>query len=174
MKYFLMQVDKSCNNVPRLFDWYQVFMTNNIDMEKFGEIADSFLLELQANPDTIFTGLITHPVLLLHADIYGIFERYVPGLPGKRVTLADRLNNLSQLYYLTWLRTIDCLSDKSILSKDTTKYDKLVLDKEKIGRNEIFYPKGHQGTEPIISLDMAESALRRQARGIHLVELEVV
>jgi len=143
-------------------------------MDKFGEIADSLHMELQPNPNMIFTGIITHPELLFHVDIYNVLEMYIPGLPSVKITLLDRKNDIGQLYHLTWLRKIPCLSNKSVLGKEPRKYEKLVLEKTKIQEHKMFFPAEHEGTEPIVSLDVAESILRRNSRGLNLVELEVV
>jgi len=169
-----MQLDEGCKNAPRIANWYDTFREKNIDLTNFAGIPDSVSLDIEPNPNTIFTGIITHPALMLHSDIHHIASMYIQGLPSKRVILTDVNSDYSELYYMIWLRKVSCLSEKSILSQNKAKYEKLVLDHTKLLEHKIFFPQSHAGTEPIVNLDVAESILRRNSCGINLIELEVV
>ena len=173
MRYFLLQADSGCTNMPQIRNWYNVFKEKNIDIENYSEIEEG-TLALEHNQNTIFTGIITHPVLMFHNDVFDIAEKYIPRLPGKRFLLADLRNGTSQLYVMPLLRWLDCLSEESIMGKSAGKYEQIVLQGSKIQNRSIFWIQGHESTEPAISLDFAESILRRGARGVQLIELKVV
>ena len=48
-----------------------------------------------------------------------------------------------------------------------------MLDREKIGRHHLFLPKDSRRKDPVVSLALAESLLRRNVTGICFEEVEV-
>ena len=174
MKYFLLQEEETCKNIPRILNWYQTAAEEDIDLDKFSEVKDKTLLRIHSSKETMFTGVLTHPFLMIHEDIFEIINKYESGIPNKRLILLDEEEGLSQLYYLPLLRKLDCLSEKSVISNDKSKYKKIVLDGKKIKGRNIFWILGHASVIPIVNLDLAESILRRGAKGIQLTEVEHV
>ena len=173
MRYFLLQTDPICTNKPQIRHWYDVFKERKINIENFSDIEEG-ILTLEHNQNTVFTGIITHPVLMFQNDVFNIAEQYIPRLPGKKFQLADLKNGTSQVYVMPLLRRLDCLSEESVKGKGEGKYERIVLQGSKIKNSSIFWIQGHESMEPVISLDFAESILRRGARGLHLIELKVV
>jgi len=95
-------------------------------------------------------------------------------MPNRQVVLLDKENQESGLYYLPILHRIDCISPKSRLNNGRTKFiGAPVLDKTKINGRHIFWPEKLNSDLPIISLDLAESILRRDGMGISLEPVEL-
>lgn len=68
---------------------------------------------------------------------------------------------------------IECLSEKSELNLNKTVVKKIILDKEKIKNKKIFKIKESLKTLVVIRLDVAESLLRREFKGMCLERLEI-
>lgn len=68
---------------------------------------------------------------------------------------------------------IECLSERAELNLNRTVVKKIILDKEKINGKKIFKIKESEKTLIVVRLDVAESLLRREFRGMCLKRLEV-
>lgn len=68
---------------------------------------------------------------------------------------------------------IEALSEKSEWNLNKTVVKKIILDKEKIKDKKIFKIKESEKTLIVVRLDVAESLLRREFKGMCLKRLEV-
>ena len=169
-----MQKDEHCTFSPRIRNSFNIFRERKINMENYKGIDDSFTLEIEFDNKTVFVGVMTHPILLFHSDVFDIAESYEPSLPCKRVLLANFQQDISQFYAIPFLRKIPCLSEQSVFNPIKKRYDKIVLNGSKIKNKDIFLILENKNIEPIVSLDFAESVLRRNIRGLQFKEVEVI
>lgn len=172
MKYFLMETDPDCGKAPRITDWFNKIKKTDICLERHHVIEKRIVFMIKSDPETVFTGVITSPFLLLSEEVFMIVRQY-DKIISKEMILVDAANQLTKRYYLPILRKVDCLSEQSKLSKDRTVLIHAAADRSKI-KGDIFWIDGYEGTAPVISLDLAESILRREARGISLKPIELV
>ena len=70
------------------------------------------------------------------------------------------------------MEQVDAVSDRTQRYPNGT-IKKLVLDGGKVGRHNLFLLKGSQRDDPIVSLALAESILRRKPMGVCFEEVEV-
>jgi hypothetical protein len=170
LKYFTIEENKKIKNVPIVSNWYETSKRLGININEFNSINDKIILKISSNKETIFTSVMTHPFFMIHNDIFKIVKKYEPSILSKKIILLDSENSFSELYQITLLPYLDCID------KDKKKYEKIVLDELKMqGRKKrnIFWIKGHDSNVPIISLELAESILRREPKGIQLTEVEI-
>jgi hypothetical protein len=66
------------------------------------------------------------------------------------------------------------MSEESRLIKDKSMFTRAVLDRSKIQGRNIFLIEGFESVAPVIGLDLAESILRREARGVCLKQVELI
>ena len=88
------------------------------------------------------------------------------------MVLIHKENALQYQYVHTLMEQVDAVSDKTEYYPNGT-VKQLVLDHSKIGRHNLFLLEGNHRKDPIVSLALAESLLRRQPIGIYFEEVEV-
>lgn len=118
-----------------------------------------------------YVDFIQRPVSLLSDKLKQLIEKYVPDIYTKSVVLVD-INRVRQdLYWLVVPPRIKCLSHQSEFHKDGT-VKKLVIDEKKVASYKVFKIDGIMEEYTVISLDVAESLLRRDFMGIRLKKIE--
>lgn len=177
MKYFLLEENKKCVHKPVVSNWYTATKKQGIDIKKFHSIKDKVLLNLVSDKEIVVTSVLTHPLFMIHDSILNIVQKYEPNMPSKKIILLDSENGFFELYHMPLLTYIDCMDiEKSVPNKAGGSYEKIVLDESKmqgLNKKSIFWIMGDESKVPIISLDIAESILRRDWRGLQLTEVEV-
>ena len=101
-----------------------------------------------------------------------ILDAYEPGLIFKEVVLIHKENSLQYWYVHTLMEQLEAVSEWTEYYPNQT-VKKLVLDREKIGRHHLFLLKDSRRKDPIVSLALAESLLRRNVTGLCFEEVEV-
>ena len=102
-----------------------------------------------------------------------ILDAYEPELIFQEVVLIHKENNLQYRYVHTLMEQIDAVSEQTEYYPNGT-VKRLVVDSKKIGRHNLFLLDGNHRKDPVVSLPLAESLLRRNPMGIRLEEVEVV
>lgn len=102
-----------------------------------------------------------------------IIEKYDSGILFKTLALIDNLHNKQVNYYLPIVEEIEALSENAELNLNKTVVRKLILNKEKIQSRKIFKIKESSKPLIIVRLDIAESLLRRNFKGIKLERVKV-
>ena len=70
------------------------------------------------------------------------------------------------------MEQVDGTSDKTEYYPNGT-VKRLVLNRKKIGRHNLFLLEGSHRKDPVVSLALAESILRRHPTGVRFEEVEV-
>lgn len=102
-----------------------------------------------------------------------IIEKYDPEILFKTVPLIDLKYKKQGNYYMPIFEEVECLSEKAELNLNKTVVKKIILDKEKIKNKKIFEIKESEKTLVVVRLEVAESLLRREFKGMSLKRLEV-
>lgn len=174
MKYFLIKTDTLYTDIPDIKNWFTVFDKRDIDNETSYKIPNRLLLQILPNKKTIFTDVLSFPYFMVTEKLKDVIKMYEPTTIFKEIILLDSKNGLSKAYYLPILNKVDCLSEKSELTLDKSSIINAVLDLEKVKDNCIFKISSVKDSFYVIRLDMAESFLRRGAKGIGLTDVECV
>ncbi len=101
-----------------------------------------------------------------------ILDAYEPELFFQEVVMIHKESSKQYRYVHTLMDHLDAVgSGTEYYPNGTVKH--LVLDAKVIGRHNLFLLQGNQRKDPIVSLPLAESLLRRKPMGIRFEEVEV-
>ena len=174
MKYFLIKTDPIYTTAPDVRNWNSKIEKKYIDKELHYKIENRILLTIEPNNNTVFTDILMTPSFMVTDKLKNVINLYMPKTDFKEVVLLDQKNGLVQVYNMPILPKLDCLSAESELMPNHIGVKKIVLDLEKIADYTLFKIEGVLSDYFIIRLDMAESFLRREAKGIFLTDLECI
>lgn len=135
-------------------------------------LNDSTALYLSGTGKEARPDLIQRPVPMFSRRLKEIVDAYESGLIFKDVVLIHKENNLQYDYVQILMDELEVLSERCEWYPNRT-LKKLVLDTGKIGSHHIFFLKGSFRKDPVISLPLAESLMRRRVTGICFEEVEV-
>lgn len=116
--------------------------------------------------------VIHRPCKVVAGDVLYIANAYEPGLFFQEVVLIHKESSRQYRYVHTLMDQLDAVGSQTEYYPNGT-VKRLVLDSGKIGQHNLFLLKGNQRKDPIVSLPLAESLLRRRPMGIHFEEVEV-
>nr|WP_317358991.1 DUF1629 domain-containing protein [uncultured Tyzzerella sp.] len=170
MKYFLISKDKNFTTAPDIINWYEdISLINEKNLVK---IKNREVFNIKPNKNRVWTDVISIPNFFVSKKVKDIIEKYDKKIKFKQVILLDKENVDAEVYYLPLLDFIECLSNESVVIRNTIK--KGVLKKEAIKDKVIFRIGDVNKRYIVVRLDLIESILRRDTRGIRLEEIEVI
>lgn len=121
----------------------------------------------EARPD-----FLQRPVTMFSNRFRDILDAYEAELIFKDVVLIHKEQSLQYNYVQVLMDELEAVSEKTQYYPNQMPKT-LILDKNKIGPHHLFLLAGRYRKDPIISLALAESLLRRNAVGLCLEEVEV-
>ena len=171
MKYFIIEKDKKFYSSPQIISWHQDI--NFLPESKYYKLPKRKAFFIKESEFLFWTDIISSPVFLVSEKIKNIIKIYDKRLKMKQIILIEPKTADMQVYYLPIFEEIDCLSEKSdIYNRDVTK--KIILNRENIKNKPIFKVAGIKGRYIVGRLDFIESVLKRNIKGINLIELQVI
>lgn len=173
MRYFLLEQDEDFSDVPYVKSWPEKFDVRKIKQNQSYRLPRRVLLEIHSNEHTVFSDVIVKPFLLFSNTARETVSIYESRIPYKQVVLLDVEYGLTSIYFLPVLETVDCLSPKSELNPGRTVIRHAIIEALKLPDRSIFKLGNTKGTHIVVRLDLAESLLRRNVRGINFREIEV-
>lgn len=173
MKYFLIKQDHRYINTPFILNLFERIDKRNISKEGARNIPPITVLYVKPNPDNQYTDILDRQLFLVSEKLKKLLEKYESFLEFKTMVLIDQENCKTIQYYLPIFDKIACLSEKSQLNLDKSVINKIILTESVIGDKSIFKIDGVTNTYIIIRLDIAESILRRDFKGITLTSVDV-
>lgn len=165
MKYFEIQEAPELKYAPQLENWYGKFDVRDIRLEGFPRLPDRQLFTIKPSDRTIFTDIIQFPFLLLSLKVAEVIKMYRERCFCRDVILLDQISGKSELYQLPVFDETDKLSIRE--RQDGAQSETVELDKH------IFWVRDSLKRHTVISLDLAESLLRREVTGLGLKEIEL-
>ncbi len=171
MKYFEITLDRdSYRSAPQIINWYERINVRLINWECYHLLPDRKILPISPSPDTIFTDIVTSPFLLVSPVVKDVIRMYGDDVVFKEIILSDSSNKIYCQYYLpimeirhnVRLSYVRAGGENKIEGGNASRQDKL---------GNIFWLKDKGAKQTIINLDMAESLLRRNVKGIKLREI---
>ena len=173
MKYFLISSEMNNISLPQITDWHQKIDSRDITPERAGNIPPWTRLDVDTGISTVFSDILSVPGFLVSSMVYGVLRLYDPYIQYRRMVLFDKSKKVMELYHLPILPVCDCLLPESELSRDNSKILHGVIALEKTQHRPVVKLGGVTATHIAFRFDVVESVLRRGAKGIKLMELEV-
>lgn len=173
MRYFIVEVNPAYQSAPVIINWYGKFDVRMINPKEHHKLPKRKLLMIQNYKNTVFTDIITFPFLLVSEKVYDVIKIYEPRTPFKQIVLLDSVNQAAQLYYLPILAVCDCLSEKSELNLDKSVIRRAVIEPEETQDKSFFRIGGVKNAYYVMRLDLAESLLRRDVKGLGLKLVDI-
>lgn len=174
MKYYILKKDKRYTDVPKIINWFGRINTEHAIRMEYDRLEKMYTLLLQENDDMYQADAIFEPIFLVSEMVKYCIEKYEPNVKNIFVGVIERKNNTICQFYLPHLTEQRCLSDKSIITGNGTILEKPVFDMNKIDKNKYIFRIGELGSVHIaMREELAESILRRGAKGIQFVSVEI-
>lgn len=164
MKYFEIVDTPELKYAPKLERWYGKFDVRNIGFRTFPKLPKKQLFTIEPSERTIYTDFILFPFLLLSFKVINVIKMYRELCFYRDVILLDQISGKSELYYLPVFDE----TDRLLVRENRNELEKAVnVDKH------IFWVRDSLKRHTIISLDLAESLLRRGVTGLGIREVEL-
>ena len=173
MKYFELQDNPDLKYAPRIKNWYDKLDTRDITLARFPDLPQRQLFILDSAEKIIFTDLILFPFLLVSPSVMNVIQMYKELCFFRDVVLLDQVGGESKLYHLPVFNETSKLQvvekgDKLLGDLHFNQLnEKVYLDKK------IFWVNDSEKRHTIISLDLAESMLKRNITGLGIKEVEL-
>ncbi len=171
MRYFFIRQDAELSGAIQYRDFDINGGRHVFSRQDAKRLNDSVVLYLKGSGREARWDFLQSPVTMFDERFRDILEAYEPGLFFQEVVLIHKENALQYQYVHTLMEQLHAVSDKTEYYPNGT-VKRLVLDHGKIGRHNLFLLEGNYRKDPIVSLALAESLLRRQPMGIHFEEVE--
>ena len=171
MSFFSIKHDEKIKNPIKI----EGFNSNRrvvFSKEELEQINDMTTLYFECGEDGVMQDFYTYPIYLVSAKMKKVIQSYEENVIFKPCSLTNITHDMHEMYYLMIVSKIDCISDKTEYSHDRIK--KLVIDGQKTKDRRIFEISTRLNTYLIVTLDLAESILRRDAQGLIWDEIEFV
>jgi len=173
MKYFELQSSPEQKYAPRITGWHGKIVSQDITLEKYPDLPERQLFILDSTTKIIYTDFILFPFLLVSPSVMDVIKMYKELCFYRDVILLDQERGDSKLYYLPIFNETNKLrviETGNKVWKNSNFFEcnvKVYLDKH------IFWVSDSQKRHTIITLDMAESLLKRSITGIGIKEVEL-
>lgn len=173
MRYFFVSQDTTLPKTIKLRDFDIVGGRMIFTKDESEHMKESAEFYLEGTGKEVRPDLIQSPVTIFSIRLRDIINAYEEGLIFKDVSLIHQENSLLYNYVQILMDHLDALSEKTeFYSNGMPK--QIILDKQKIGNHQIFRLAGPYRKDPIISMPLAESLLRRDIMGVKIEEVEVI
>ena len=172
MKYFLIETDKK-NHIPYAINANRAVDIRYVNRANAYKIPNCCVVDMKTPAAVFFPGILMEPFLMVEDKAADVIEMYAPETIFKTIYLLERESGISATYFMPFVEEIECLSDKTKMSRGKTELLEIVLRKEAIQKKQIFRVVGYKHTYLIGGMAFVESILRRGVCGIELTEVEV-
>lgn len=139
------------------------------DQERLNEMT---VLYLDGKGEEARPDFIQRPVTMFSERLQDILEAYEPELIFKDVLLIHKEKELQYRYVHTLMDQLEAISQNSEFYPNGME-KRLILDGRKAAGRHLFLLENSRRRDPLVSLPLAESLLRRNCIGIRLEEVEV-
>lgn len=170
--YFELEQDKRIRNRFRFRD-IESTVRGEFEPEEFNQIQDISVLFTLGDKNSVYPDVVDAPVFLVSDALKKLLSAYDPEVMYRRVALNQVKERMQKKYWLLLTEKIDCLDESS--EQHANGWDKrIVLNRERIGRRRVFKVNGIRVPRVFVNLEVSESILRREFKGIVLRPVEVV
>lgn len=173
MKYFEIQDSPELNYAPQLKNWYGRFDVRDISPLGFPKLPERELFFIESSENTIFTDIILFPFLLISPVVLNVIQMYREVCFCREIILLDQQSGTSKVYYLPVLdetRSIRLAGrpyKNGVCMPEAIPPGSMAVH---VDRN-LFWVRDTKKRHIVISMDMAESLIRRNVVGLGLKEV---
>ena len=133
---------------------------------------NKFSVSLSVN--AVFVDIISHPYLMLSKKFADLVRLYDENIMFKYIMLYDKKNRRCMDYYMPQLEVVDCLAEDSEFNRDGSILLRAVLKRDALQYRALFQIGGVKNRYIAGSLELVESAFRREVLGLRIREVELV
>ena len=172
MRYFFITQDKA---LPRAIQYrdFDISGARHVFSRQDAErLSDDVVLYLAGSGTEARWDFLQCPVTMFSERFTDILDAYEQDLFFQEVVFIHKENSLQYRYVHTLMDEIDAAGESTQYYPNGT-VERLVLDSRKIGTHNLFMLAGNHRKDPVVSLALAESLLRRNPVGICFEEVEV-
>lgn len=173
MRYFFISQDTSLLKTIKFRDFDITGGRMIFSKEESEHMNDSAAFYLGGTGREVRPDLIQSPVTIFSNRLRDIIHAYEEDLIFKELSLIHQENSLLYSYVQILMEHLDVLSEKTEFYSNGMP-EQIILDKQKIGNHQIFRLDGPYRKDPIISMPLAESLLRRDIIGVKIEEVEAI
>ncbi|MDR0469905.1 MAG: hypothetical protein LBH09_08030 [Peptococcaceae bacterium] len=170
MKFFLLDADDRMEQ-PYFLNWYKEMDPKHQSAWEIPRLS-SFAVTLSC--DSIFMDIVSYPYFMLSEAFYNLVRIYDEIIKFNYATLFDTKNRRHKTYGMPYLEKVDCLSAESELNRDGSVLRRAVLREETVRGRTLFQIGGVKNRYVAASLELVESAFRREVTGLRLRETALV
>ncbi|GLB25127.1 hypothetical protein LXJ15735_13680 [Lacrimispora xylanolytica] len=172
MRFFTIEQDKALQDQIRFRDFDINGPRHIFYKEDRDEIQESTMMYLTKDSGEAAPDFIQSPVYLVSDQVKKVFDVYEDDMVFKTVTIAHKERETIWVYHHLLLERLDAFAEETEFYTNGS-IKRLILDPEKIGDHKVFLLNDKRFPNPLISLEVAESLLRRNVMGIIFKEVEV-
>lgn len=175
MKYFEIVKKPQFKIAPSLKNWYGRFDVRDIKIDTFYKLPKRQLFIVDITEKQAFTDFILVPFVLISQTVKELVKMYGDVCFCREILLLDSNSGSSMNYYLPVFDETNQIQIHYKEFEDRRLISKLPEEKQMLSLNKnIFWINDSLTRHTIISMDFAESLLRREATGIELKEVILI
>ncbi len=156
MEYFWIQQDNRYLHIPMIQGFYQNMRRQDFMMDRAYKIPDRNVAFCDTEQEWDCIDIVDRQVFLVSEMVRQVFSMYEKRISYKFFCCLNNRTGAYINYYAPIIPQLDCLAEKRSIR----------LKKEKIGDSSIFRVKNAEKEMVVVRLDVAESLLRRNVKGI--------
>lgn len=174
-KYFKLHDTPELKYAPRIKNLFGKLDIRDIQLKTYPKLPERLVLFVEPSEKNIFTDIILSPFLLVSPSVLDVVKMYKDVCFYREVILIDQLQRKSQLYFLP---VFDETSVLRIVEKEyengrcISKPPEQYRERAAVSKN-IFCVVDSLKRHTVISIEMAESLIRRGIFGLGLKEVEL-
>ncbi len=170
MEYYIMEADKRIHNRVIIKE-FPDNASIEYDTSHASRLKEHTALYTIENDGSAYPEIIEAPLYMVSEKVKEVLDMYDEEAVYKAVSLINRAKQSVQSYHVTLVDRIECLHELTEFYPDKS-IKRLVLDKTKLEDRALFKVAGIGPAYMIVSLDVAESLLRRGSFGIKFTHVE--
>lgn len=173
MEYYRMKMSSVITNYITLEKLDTSVYKPDCSQEEFEQLPKGIVTYYHDTMGLEIPDVLQKPLLLVKENVKDILQMYDEHIKGKpiKVFAYERDVNLAPTYWFLNYEEVDCLS-QNIEIYPNGEVKKLILNRNKIGKKDVFRVKGTKECFIIVSLAVAESMLRRKVYGVEFERVE--
>lgn len=172
MRYFTLKQDRGYTNIPSPVSWFQKLGPGDA-MKSVQNFPDREIFMVKTGDSPVFIDFMTEPMVMVTEKVKKCLQLYEPNMPFKEIVLLDSKKRMARNYFVPRFAELDCLTGRSEYTNWNYDLRYAELEVGKIRDKAVFTIKGPRKRNIVIRLDVAESLLRRGAKGFLLRETDV-
>ncbi len=171
MDYYIMRPDNTIRDFTKPQGISKEIKKEMLYEENIYKLEENIPIICEVSEGDEYIDYLESPYPMVSDNLKKLLKKYDANIFFKPLVFNDIKNEKQTLYWLMVPETIKCLSEKSAFNKNETA-KKIIINEKKATPFKIFKPKETLETFIIVTLDVAESILRRGFTGMTFIQLE--